>query len=279
MRLEPGMQVFITGAASGIGRACALAMAERGLRLCLTDIDAPGLAETCRLVEAGGGTVAAQRVADVAQFDAINALAREIHAQHGAMDVIMNVAGVGVFGVMEDMQHADWRKVLDVNLYGTIHVIESFVPAMIQARRGHVVNIASLAGLVGMPWHAAYITSKWAVVGLSEALRCDLRQHGIGVSVVCPGAVATPLRYSAAILGVDPQRPELLALRQQFDRQAVTPTTVAELTRAAIERNKFLVRTSWDVVLLHALQRYTPRLCRLVMDQVAPRLNALRSPP
>jgi NAD(P)-dependent dehydrogenase (short-subunit alcohol dehydrogenase family) len=277
MRLEAGMQVLITGAASGIGRACALAMGERGLRLLLTDIDAAGLAETCRMVEAAGGTVAVQRVADVTQIDAVTALAAEVHAQHGALDVLMNVAGVGVFGVVEDMQHADWRRVIDVNLWGTIHTVEAFVPAMIQARRGHLVNIGSLAGLVGMPFHSAYITSKWAVVGLSEALRCDLHQHRIGVSVVCPGAVATPMRYSAAILGIDPQRPELLALRQRFDRQAVTPETVARLACAAIERNRFLVRTSWDVVLLHALQRFTPRLSRLIMNQASRYLSGLRA--
>ncbi|MDX2168396.1 MAG: SDR family oxidoreductase [Deltaproteobacteria bacterium] len=277
MKLEPGMQVFITGAASGIGRACALAMAERRLRLCLTDIDAHGLAETCRLAEAAGGTVAVQRVADVTQFDAIARLAEEIIAAHGAVDVLMNVAGVAVFGLPEDMRHADWRRVIDVNLYGTIHTIEAFMPAMIAARRGHVVNIASLAGLVGMPWHSAYITSKWAVMGLSEALRCDLHQHGVGVSVICPGAVATPLRYSSPILGIDPQHPGLLALRQRFDQQAVTPERVAALACAAVERNRFLVRTSWDVVALHALQRFTPRLCRLIMNQVGPRLSALRT--
>ena len=96
---------------------------------------------------------------------------------------------------------------------GTIHVIECFVPPMIRARRGHVVNIASVAGLIGLPWHGGYSTSKWAVVGLSEVLRYDLRQHGIGVTVVCPGAVDTPLQHSAPILGVPPDRPALLDFR------------------------------------------------------------------
>jgi NAD(P)-dependent dehydrogenase (short-subunit alcohol dehydrogenase family) len=148
------MRVFITGAASGIGRAAALAMADRGLRLFFIDVDTSGLAETRRLAEARGATVDTRQL-DVTDIDAVAALADEWTVSHGPMDVVMNIAGVAVFGLIEDMRHADWRRVLDVNLWGTIHVIEHFVPPMIRARRGHLVNIASLAGLVGLPWHAA----------------------------------------------------------------------------------------------------------------------------
>lgn len=276
MRLEPTQRAFVTGAASGIGRAAALALAERGLRLFLADIDDAGLAETQRQIEARGGTVADRRVLDVTDIAAVAARADEWHAAHGAMDVVLNVAGVALFGVVEDMRHEDWKRVIDVNLWGTIHVVECFVPAMIRARRGHVVNIASLAGLMGLPWHAAYSTSKWGVVGLSEVLRLDLRQHGVGVTVVCPGAVDTPMKQSAAILGVPPQRPELLELRRRFDRQAVSPDTVASLTRDAIERDRFLVMTSWDVRLLHFCKRHLPRLHQLAMRHVSGVLNRLR---
>ena len=277
MKLERGMQVLVTGAASGIGRAAALAMAERRLRLFLADLDEPGLAETRRLAEARGGEVVVQRRLDVSQFDAVAALAGEIHTAHGPMDVLMNVAGVALFGLVEDMQHADWKRVIDVNLWGTIHVIECFLPAMIGARRGHVVNIASLAGLAGLPWHAAYSTSKWGVVGLSEVLRYDLRQHRIGVTVVCPGAVDTPMKHSAAVLGVDPSRPDLLALRQRFDRQAVSPETVARMACEAIERNRFLVVTSWDVRILHFCKRHLSPLYHLAMISVSNLLNRLRT--
>jgi NAD(P)-dependent dehydrogenase (short-subunit alcohol dehydrogenase family) len=276
MRLEPDMRAFITGAASGIGRAAALALAERGLHLFLTDVDATGLAETRGQIEARGGIVAALRTLDVTRIDAVAALADELHAAHGAMDVVMNVAGVALFGLVEDMRHDDWRRVLDVNLWGTIHVIERFVPAMIRARRGHVVNVASLAGLMGLPWHAAYSTSKWGVVGLSEVLRLDLRQHGIGVTVVCPGAVDTPMKHSAAILGVPAEHPELLALRRGFDRQAVAPETVARLACAAIDRDRFLVVTSWDARALHFCKRHLPRLHHLAMRSASRALNRLR---
>jgi NAD(P)-dependent dehydrogenase (short-subunit alcohol dehydrogenase family) len=276
MRLEPDMQAFITGAASGIGRAAALALAERGLRLFLADVDTAGLAETRRQIEARGGAVAALHALDVTRIDAVAALADGIHVAHGAMDVVMNVAGVALFGVVEDMRHEDWRRVIDVNLWGTIHVVECFVPAMIRARRGHVVNVASLAGLMGLPWHAAYCTSKWGVVGLSEVLRLDLRQHGVGVTVVCPGAVDTPMKHSATILGVPAERPELLELRQRFDRRAVSPETVARLARAAIERDRFLVVTSWDARVLHFCKRHLPRVHHLVMRHVSRTLNRLR---
>ncbi|HSP96597.1 MAG TPA: SDR family oxidoreductase [Candidatus Dormibacteraeota bacterium] len=276
MRLEPGMRVFITGAASGIGRATALAMAERGLQLFLADVDGTGLEETRRLAEARGATAEA-RILDVTQLDGVAALADEWHAAHGPMHVVMNVAGVGVFGLIEDMRHADWQRVLGVNLWGTIHVIEHFLPPMIRARRGHLVNIASLAGLVGLPWHAAYCTSKWAVVGLSEVLRYDFRQHGIGVTVVCPGAVDTPLQRTTPILGVPSDRPALIDLHQRFARHALSPDTVARITRDAIERNRFLVITSWDVRLLYFVKRHLPRTHHLMMRLLSPFLNRLRT--
>ena len=276
MRLSPGMRVFITGAASGIGRAAALAMADRGLRLFLIDVDTSGLAETRRLAEARGATVDTRQL-DVTDIDAVAALADEWTVSHGPMDVVMNIAGVAVFGLIEDMRHADWRRVLDVNLWGTIHVIEHFVPPMIRARRGHLVNIASLAGLVGLPWHAAYSTSKWAVVGLSEVLRYDLRQHDIGVTVVCPGAVDTPIKHSTPILGVPPDSPVLLNLRQRFDRQAVSPDTVARMARDAIERDRFLVITTWDVRLLYFIKRHAPWLHQLMMRGLSRILNPLRT--
>ena len=277
MRLAPDQQAFVTGAASGIGRATALALAERGLRLFLTDLDAAGLDETCRRAAERGGTVAARHALDITDFDAVAALAADWQATHGAMDVVCNVAGVAIFGVVEDMRHEDWKRVIDVNLWGTIHVVECFVPAMIRARRGHVVNIASLAGLMGLPWHAAYSTSKWGVVGLSEVLRLDLRQHGIGVTVVCPGAVDTPMKQSGVILGVPPDQPTLLDLRRRFDRQAVSPETVARLTCAAIERDRFRVVTSWDVRVLDFCKRHLPRLHHLAMRGVSRILNRLRA--
>ncbi|MBX3026472.1 SDR family oxidoreductase [bacterium] len=275
MRLEPGLRVLITGAASGIGRAMALAMADRGLLPFLVDIDAAGLEQTRHLAERHGAVVEA-RPLDVTDIEAVSALADAWTAEHGAMDLVLNVAGVGVFGVIEDMTHADWQRVLGVNLWGTIHVIERFLPPMIRARRGYLVNVASLAGLVALPWHAAYSTSKFAIVGLSEVLRYDLRQHGIGVSVVCPGAVDTPMKHSAVILGVRPDHPRLVDFRQRFDRRTVSPERVAQLTCEAIEGERFLVFTSWDARALDFTRRHLPRLHSRLLRWFSPLLDRMR---
>ena len=223
-----GSRCFITGAASGIGRATALAAARQGAELYLTDIQAQALARTAEEVGRAGGRVGHSQALDIRDHDAVAALAEEIHAAHGSMDVVMNVAGVSTWGTIERLEHSDWQQMIDVNLLGPISVLESFVPAMIEAGRGgHVVNVSSAAGLFGLPWHAAYSASKFGLRGVSEVLRFDLRRHGIGVSLVCPGGVRTPLVDSVKIAGVDAESPSIRKLKARFEKRAVTPETVA----------------------------------------------------
>ncbi len=171
-----GKRCFVTGAASGIGRATALAAARRGAELFLTDIDAAGLERAA--AEIGhAGRVGHARAIDIRDHEAVVALADEIHAAHGSMDVVMNVAGVSTWGTIDKLQHSDWQRMIDVNLVGPISVLECFVPPMIAAGRGgHVVNVSSAAGLFGLPWHAAYSASKFGLRGVSEVLRFDLRR-------------------------------------------------------------------------------------------------------
>jgi NAD(P)-dependent dehydrogenase (short-subunit alcohol dehydrogenase family) len=189
-----GKRCLVTGAASGIGRATALAAAARGAELYLTDLQAGGLEEVRAEIEGAGGAVAHLRALDISDHAAVVALAEEIGSAHGSMDVVMNIAGVSTWGPIDKLQHSDWQKMIAVNLMGPIAVLENFVPPMIEAGRGgHIVNVASAAGLIALPWHAAYSASKFGLRGVSEVLRFDLRRHGIGVSLVCPGAVATPL--------------------------------------------------------------------------------------
>jgi NAD(P)-dependent dehydrogenase (short-subunit alcohol dehydrogenase family) len=138
---------LITGAASGIGRATALAAARRGAELHLTDIDAAGLAETARLVGAGGGEVLTAEPLDITDHDGVLALAERIHAAHGSVDVAMNVAGTSTWGTIEALTHADWEAMIDIDLRGPISVLEAFVPPMIEAGRGgHVVNAGTGSG-------------------------------------------------------------------------------------------------------------------------------------
>jgi NAD(P)-dependent dehydrogenase (short-subunit alcohol dehydrogenase family) len=203
-----GRRCFVTGAASGIGRATALAAAREGADLFLTDIDAGGLEGAVGAIRMAGGKVSHFKAIDIRDHAAIVTLAAEIHDTHGSMDVVMNVAGVSTWGTIDRLQHSDWQQMIDVNLVGPISVLECFVPPMIAAGRGgHVVNVSSAAGLFGLPWHAAYSASKFGLRGVSEVLRFDLRRHGIGVSLVCPGGVRTPLVETVNIVGVDPETP------------------------------------------------------------------------
>jgi NAD(P)-dependent dehydrogenase (short-subunit alcohol dehydrogenase family) len=268
-----GRRCLITGAASGIGRATALAAAADGAVLLLTDIDPEGLAATVADVRRRGGEVAFAGAADVADIEAVVALAAEIHSGHGPMDVVMNVAGVSTWGPIERLAHSDWRRMVDVNLMGPIHVLECFVPPMIEAGRGgHVVNVSSAAGLFGLPWHAAYSASKFGLRGVSEVLRFDLRRHGIGVSLVCPGAVRTPLVGTVEIVGVDRDDPEVRRLIARFERHAVAPEHVAAKILEAIRRDRYLVFTSRDIQFGHWVQRLCPPLYALAMRALNDRL-------
>lgn len=261
-----GKRCLITGAASGIGRATAMAAAARGSELFLTDRDGDGLGRVVEEIRSAGGTVSHHATADVADHDAVVALAAEVHTLVPSMDVVMNVAGISTWGRIEQLEHEHWRRTIDIDLMGPISVLECFVPPMIEARRGgHIVNVASVAGLFGLPWHAPYSAAKFGLRGVSEVLRFDLRKHRIGVSLVCPGAVKTPLVGTVEIVGVDRDNPRIRKLVELFERRAVSPEKVAEQIVRAIERNRYMVFTSVDGRLLHWIQRKFSPPYELVM--------------
>ena len=173
-----GARCFITGAASGIGRATALRLAGHGAELYLTDRNAEGLAQTVADARALGAQVAEHRALDISNYDDVASFAAEIHAKHPSMDIVMNIAGVAAWGTVDRLTHEQWTRMVAINLMGPIHVIESFLPPMVAAHRGgHLVNVSSAAGLIGLPWHAAYSASKFGLRGLSEVLRFDLARH------------------------------------------------------------------------------------------------------
>ena len=275
-----GGRVLITGAASGIGRATALAAAGRGARLVLTDVAADGLAATARDVAAAGGTVLHAAPADLADHEAVDALAADVGAAHGSLDVVMNVAGISTWGAIERLEHRHWRRQVDVNLMGPIHVLSAFVPPMIDAGRGgHVVNVASAAALFGLPWHAAYSASKFGLRGVSEVLRFDLRRHRIGVSLVCPGAVRTPLMNSVEIVGVDRASPKITKLTARFERHAASPEHVAACILKGVEKDKYMVYTSRDIALGAFFQRVFPWPYEQAMRRLNDYLVAATAPP
>ena len=161
---------------------------------------------------------------DLTDHDGVRRLARRVTDEHGAMDVVMNIAGISAWGTVQSLEHETWRRQVEVNLMGPIHVIEELVPPMVEAGRGgHLVNVSSAAGIIGMPWHAAYSASKFGLRGVSEVLRFDLARHGIGVSLVCPGAVHTPLTGTVQIAGVDTTGPRFRKVQARFHERAVSP--------------------------------------------------------
>jgi NAD(P)-dependent dehydrogenase (short-subunit alcohol dehydrogenase family) len=266
-------RALVTGAAGGIGRAVALQLAREGAQLYLTDVNADGLAETVALAQAiaasTGARVAEHRALDITDYDAVAAFADDIHCRHSAMDIVMNIAGISAWGTVDRLTHQHWRSLVEVNLMGPIHVIESFVPAMISARRGgRLVNVSSAAGLVALPWHAAYSASKYGLSGLSEVLRFDLARHRIGVCLVVPGAVDTPLVQTVQIAGVDRNDPGVQRWVSRFSGHAVTPEAAADKILGGVARNRFLIYTSRDIQALYAFKRFAWLPYSLTMKQV-----------
>lgn len=254
-----GKNIFVTGAASGIGRAVALQAAREGAVLHLTDIQAGRLAQVAEEATAAGGRVALAEAVDITDRDAVRRLAARASETSGAMDVVLNVAGIAIWGTVRALEHEHWRSLVEVNLMGPIHVIEELVPPMIDAGRGgQLVNVSSAAGIIAMPWHAAYSATKFGLRGISEVLRYDLRRHRIGVTLVCPGGVDTGLVQTIRIAGVDAQDRRFVRARRQFQRHAVTPERAAEAIWKGVRRNRYWVYTSTDIRLVHWLQRYFP---------------------
>ncbi|WP_442790882.1 SDR family oxidoreductase [Nocardia sp. NBC_01327] len=247
-RTFSGKKTLITGAASGIGRSTALAAARSGAQLVLTDVNSDGLDTAVAEIRAAGGVVEFAQALDISDYDAVTAFAGQVHEQVGALDVVMNIAGVSTWGTVENLEHKHWKRMVDVNLMGPIHVIENFVPPMIKAGRGGaLVNVSSAAGLMAFPWHAAYSASKYGLRGVSEVLRFDLERHDISVHLVVPGAVDTPLVQSVDIVGVDRDDPRIQAWINRFRRHAKNPDEVAQSILSGVQKGRYLIHTQFDI--------------------------------
>jgi NAD(P)-dependent dehydrogenase (short-subunit alcohol dehydrogenase family) len=196
-----GKVAVVTGGASGIGRALALAFAREGARVVVADLDDAGMADTVAEVARAGSAAIAVRT-DVSRLEQVQALADRAFAEMGAVHVLCNNAGVALWGGLESATHRDWEWAIGVNLWGVIHGIEVFVPRMIaQHVPGHIVNTASMAGLIASQGLGVYNTTKYAVVGLSETLHKDLRAMGSA----CPSSAPWgSRRRSARARGTDP---------------------------------------------------------------------------
>lgn len=249
-----GRVAVITGAAEGIGKAIAQRAAAEGMRLMLADIDPERLGATVAELSAAGAEVDGRRV-DVSRADEVAALADAAWARFGAVHLLVNNAGVALARSAWETSEQDWAWVMGVNLYGVAHSLRAFVPRMLtQEDEGHIVNTASVAGLVSEPALAAYNVSKFGVVTLSEGLHHDLalRKARIGVSVLCPGWVRTRIadaeRHRGADERIDPSRLDpVTALTGLSIRKAVqngiAPEQVAAEVFDAVRRERFYILT------------------------------------
>jgi NAD(P)-dependent dehydrogenase (short-subunit alcohol dehydrogenase family) len=230
----------VTGAASGIGLALAERLAAEGMRVVLADVDSSRLDEAVRQV----GRDAIAVPTDAASWESVEALAERAYEAFGAVHVLCNNAGVTRPGLAWQFTLEEWRWVLSVNLDGVFHGIKAFVPRMIErGDAGHVVNTASVSGLLPYQGVASYAASKYGVVGLSETLALDLREFGapIGVSVLCPGPTATDFRVHSRAL--HPAGPEPTPTDDYAGVVRIPTSEVAEMVVAAIRANRFWVIT------------------------------------
>jgi NADP-dependent 3-hydroxy acid dehydrogenase YdfG len=241
MSNEQGPVAVITGAASGIGRGLAEHAATLGMRLVLADRDAAGLQALCDQLQAGG-VQAIACVTDVGDVTQVERLRDQAVEHFGGVDLLFNNAGVMQTGFSWEITEAQWQRMLDVNLNGVINGIRSFVPLLLsQGRTAHVINTASLAGLVSSPLMAPYNVTKQAVVALSETLHYELAMIGapVSVSVLCPGPVASEIMASNQV--VDTAGSDFSQLLDSTIRQGMTPAELAAQVFDAIAQKRFWI--------------------------------------
>jgi len=250
MKMLEGKVAAVTGAASGLGRAMALAFAGEGMHAALADVDEPGLKSTLDEVQSRGVRAFAMRV-DVSRYQEVESFCSKAIAQFGATHVVCNNAGVSPLGAVWENTLADWQWILGVNLWGVIHGVRAFVPRLLAQGEGHVVNTASVAGLISPPGMGAYNVTKHAVVALSESLYHDLRLRGspVGVSVLCPAYVPTGIADSERnrpreLLnpGKNPSKEQAL-LRKAVASGKLSADAVARAVVAAVKEERFYVLT------------------------------------
>jgi NAD(P)-dependent dehydrogenase (short-subunit alcohol dehydrogenase family) len=255
MRTLADKVVVITGAGSGIGRALALGAAARGSVLALSDVDAGGLEETARLVRERTAREVHTAVLDVRDRTGVRDYAVATHERFGRVNVVVNNAGVALHGSFEEVEYEDFAWVMDVDFWGVVHGTKEFLPYLIASGDGHLVNISSLFGLLGMPGQTAYNSAKFAVRGLTEALRQEMLIAGHPVEVTCvhPGGIKTAIaRNARATAGEDKE-----TFADFFDRRLarMPADRAAEVILAGILANRPRIVVGADAKVLDGLVR------------------------
>jgi NAD(P)-dependent dehydrogenase (short-subunit alcohol dehydrogenase family) len=257
-------RALITGAASGIGFATAEAFGERGADLIITDIDEGGLEAARDELESSGTRVQAHTV-DVTDAEAMESLAETVH-EDGPVDVLVNNAGVGVGGGILDTSLDDWNWVIDVNLRGVVHGVHFFAPEMQPG--SHIINIASVAGLMASAQLGAYSTTKFAVVGLSEALKQELEPADIAVTAICPGFISTNIARSMRYVGRMADARVQDRVKKMLDTRGAEPSLVAHAILDALDSKRGVMPVTAEAWAFYFLKRLIPEHLSVITKAV-----------
>ena len=248
--MPPSRRVLITGAGSGLGQALALRYAAAGARVACVDLTVER-SEATRARLAGDGHLAL--AADVASDEAMALLHADVHAAWGGVDVLINNAGIASAGTLVDAGMDEWRRILDINLLGVVRGCRLFLPAMLAAGRGQVINTASFAAIAGAPGIMSYGVAKAAVLALSEQLRAEVQARGVRVSVLCPSFFRTNLCDN--VIGSSAAGPMVARL---MERAPDTLDSVADKVFAQAEAGRFLILPTRREPMLWRLKRWFP---------------------
>jgi NAD(P)-dependent dehydrogenase (short-subunit alcohol dehydrogenase family) len=247
----------VTGAGSGIGRALAARLAAAGSAVAMADVDEAGLMETAASLS-GKRASATTHVVDVSDEKAVRAFAEDVVARHGRVTLLINNAGVALFGTFDEISLEDFRWLLDINLWGTIYGVRYFLPILKQQRRAHIVNLSSVFGLVGPVGQSAYATSKFAVRGFTEVLRHELEDTSVFVSCVHPAGVKTAIARRARLGANTPAAKREQGIATLDAVSKVTPEQAADLILQGVERRKPRILIGADARKIDVLQRMRP---------------------
>jgi NAD(P)-dependent dehydrogenase (short-subunit alcohol dehydrogenase family) len=259
----------VTGGASGIGRALGEELARRGARVVLADINEVLAEQAAQAIRAAGGQASSAAV-DVTDASAVQQMVDRTIDSHGAIDYMFNNAGIATVGEVLDLDLSDWERIIAVNLRGVVHGVQAVYPLMATRGSGHIINTASVAGLVGTPALVPYCTTKHAVVGLSRALRAEARRHGVRVSAACPGFVDTPIANNATVINYD---------RDAINRTIPFHYSAAQCARdvlRGVEQNRAEIVVTRHGRAMARLQRFVPRLMEELLAYQARRFESLR---
>ena len=241
IRIYDGATAVVTGGASGIGRALAKELAKRGCEVVLADLQIELAKEVASEIWAAGGRARAFNV-DVTDFMAVEQLVQETVERTGRLDYIFNNVGIAIGGNVSHYRIGDWNYMMDVNLCGVINGVQAAYPIMMKQKFGHIINTASMAGLLPSPMAVAYATTKYAVVGLSLSLRAEAAPTGVYVSVICPGVIRTPIlegggKYGKMLIEVPPEK-----IREMWERlKPMTPNIFACKVLHSVAKNRAII--------------------------------------